>query len=383
MFAIQTMDRNIRSLGGAMLKESVPGSLLKITILILVLSSPVTLTHGDNDRIITPKHYVPSLTSAQSILLDVEILGREGRVDPGPVREVSTRRLEGVGFTVTAEAGASHDVVVRIRCREPVPPPGPDATSGSRDDRILSPTFRGPPCLVRYLVAQRPMDWQRVDRIVFTMGVQAAERVSSGNRPLEPGEYLARFLEEYEYPLLLAAEWGQSKRLLGLLKTPATDPRRRATIIALLGEIRAEDSIPCLTESLQNDALVRDAALALGNFGVEVRMPLVALLQTSPRSDVQAAAARSLGMIGATSGDWSLAPLFVQVLKEPGLDLSVKVELVWALGKSPDRDSLPVLEELYKEAWRTRSNDPRLQELRKAIDWSHRSVRLGGHTDEY
>ncbi len=42
-----------------------------------------------------------------------------------------------------------------------------------------------------------------------------------------------------------------------------------------------------------------------------------------------------------------------------------------------------VLTEGMQESWRIRSHDPRLQELMKDIDSSHRSVRLGGHTDEY
>ena len=110
---------------------------------------------------------------------------------------------------------------------------------------------------------------------------------------------------------------------------------------------------------------------------------MIKLLRSSAQPDVQAAAARSLGQIGATTGDWSLTPLFVEVLERPDLDIVVQIELVWALGKNPDRRSLPILEELYNQAWGIRSDDPRLQQLRAAIDWSHRAVRLGGHTYEY
>ena len=156
-----------------------------------------------------------------------------------------------------------------------------------------------------------------------------------------------------------------------------------AMIILLLGEIRAEEALPCLVEALEQEALAKDAAEALGNFGASVKAPLVKLLRTSDRPDVQAAAAKSLGRVGATTGEWVLTALFIDMLERPDLDIAVQIELVWALGKNPDRRALPILDNMYDRVWSVRSDDPQLQELRAAIDWSHRGARLGGHTDEY
>ena len=241
----------------------------------------------------------------------------------------------------------------------------------------------GPPCLLKYAYKGKSMPWQRVDRIVFSLGVEAARRAENKGSGLALMDSLARYLEEFDYPLLLTAEWEQTVRLRALLENARTDLERKRTIIFLLGEIRAEEAVGCLLIALEDDALVEPAAHALGNFGRQVREPLIKLLRSSQRPEVQAAAARSLGNIGASTGDWSLSPLFVELLEGPDLNIAVQIELVWALGKNPDRRSLPVLQRLYDQVWSIRSDDPKLEELRKAVDWSHRGVRLGGHTDEY
>ncbi len=227
------------------------------------------------------------------------------------------------------------------------------------------------------------MPWQWVDRIVFSLGVEAARRAEKKGSGVAPMDTFARYLEEYDYPLLLTAEWGQTVRLRALLENARTDLERKRTIISLLGEVRAAEAVNCLLLALEDDALVEPAAHALGNFGRQVREPLVRLLRSSQRPEVQAAAARSLGNIGASTGDWSLSPLFVEILERPDLDIAVQIELVWALGKNPDRRSLPALERLYNRVWSIKSDDPQHDELRRAVDWSHRGVRLGGHTDEY
>ncbi len=41
------------------------------------------------------------------------------------------------------------------------------------------------------------------------------------------------------------------------------------------------------------------------------------------------------------------------------------------------------LAELERTIWMIPSNDPEVQKLRQAVDWSIREVRQGGHTDDY
>ncbi len=172
-------------------------------------------------------------------------------------------------------------------------------------------------------------------------------------------------------------------RLVVLLEKSKTSLQRRKKIIALLGEVQGEQGLPCLLDLLNDSHLQLDAAWALGNFGAQAQEPLITLLQTHPNEKMQAAAAQSLGRIGAATGDTRLTPLYIELLRKPGLDIQVKTEIVWAIGKSPDFRAHSTLEALENEIWNSRSNKPELQKLRKAVDWSIREVRQGGHTGDY
>jgi hypothetical protein len=68
-----------------------------------------------------------------------------------------------------------------------------------------------------YRLGDMKVKWQREVRTEFEDAEQAARSAKVG----DPGAYalgkLRDTLETYEFPLLLAAEWGQSMRLLTLL----------------------------------------------------------------------------------------------------------------------------------------------------------------------
>ncbi len=348
-----------------------------------VLSGVAVGQHSSANPILTPRQSMPELAGAQTVLVDVTASINDGSADPSRLRAIVTRRFREIGFAVATDADQNHDVAVQIACREAEPAARLPGKTGEDGVRMGERSFMGPPCLLKYAYRGKSMPWKRVDRIVFSLGVEASRRAEKKGSGVAPMDTFARYLEEYDYPLLLTAEWEQTVRLRALLENARTDLERKRTIIFLLGEVRAEEAVNCLLIALEDDALVEPAALALGNFGRQVREPLVRLLRNAQRPEVQAAAARSLGNIGASTGDWSLSPLFVEILERPGLDIAVQIELVWALGKNPDRRSLPALERLYNRVWSVKSDDPQLDELRKAVDWSHRGVRLGGHTDEY
>ena len=347
------------------------------------LSGVIPAQQASANPILTPKEHVPALVDAETILVDVQARTNSGSADPAPLTAILARRFSDIGLSVVTDSSQAHDVVVKVICREPTPAMSTPKSPGGAMAPAPAGVSHGPPCLIRYVYQGRSMEWQRVERVIFTLGVEAVRKVASEASNSAPMQTFALFLERYDYPVLLAAEWGQTRRLRSLLEGRGTALPRKRAIISLLGEIRAEDAVRCLLEALEDRALVAPAALALGNFGKNVRSPLVMLLTTSLRSDVQAAAASSLGRIGATTGDWSLVPLFIEMLKRPDLDIAVQIELVLALGKNPDRRALPILEQLYDRVWSVRSDNPQMEELGKAIDWSHRSARLGGHTDEY
>ena len=58
------------------------------------------------------------------------------------------------------------------------------------------------------------------------------------------------------------------------------------------------------------------------------------------------------------------------MMDTPQIDLQVQIEIVKAIGKIPDYQSIEPLKKLGLKSWTSRSRDPLVQELREAIDWS-------------
>jgi len=65
------------------------------------------------------------------------------------------------------------------------------------------------------------------------------------------------------------------------------------------------------------------------------------------------------------------------------VDIRVRTQLAWALGKAPDMRAFPTLLQLEEYIWNDHSQDPYLQEFREAVDWSIREVKQGGHGDDF
>ncbi len=229
-------------------------------------------------EVLTPRQPIPTLAQAQIILIATSVFKAEEKVNPWPLIQTIARRLREVGYVVVTDPTQSHDVAVQFRCQEPdlegwqALPPGANFLESS-----------GPPCLVSYSFEGKPIKWQRIDTIVFSEGVQAAERAATTMQGPGPGPLPAstRFLEHFDFPLLLSAEWGQVDRLLTLLDDPKTSLERKRKIVKLLGEIRADQACPRLTQALQDQILMVEATYALGSFGAKARPHLIRMLQNS------------------------------------------------------------------------------------------------------
>jgi len=304
---------------------------------------------------------------------------------PSSVEKIVTKRMEELGYTVETDQFSPHDVVVQVTC-------GRVETKESRvqPSRSFSPRpiknpdlFNGPPCLFQYRFQGTLMPWLQVERVIYSEGVKAAKQLASRNPTAGPTLLTLSYLKEFEFPLLLSAEWGQVDRLLRALRSPNTSLSRKEMIMVLLGEIQAEPAFEDLTDALEDKFLRPGAARALGEFGEMARPYLTSLLNTSTRPEVQVAAIHGLGRVGALTGDTSSTSLLLQILQAPGVNRRVQTEVVWALGKAPDFRAFPALAELERTIWMIPSNDPEVQKLRQAVDWSIREVRQGGHTDDY
>ena len=73
----------------------------------------------------------------------------------------------------------------------------------------------------------------------------------------------------------------------------------------------------------------------------------------------------------------------MKMVADTTLDLRVRTQLAWALGKAPDMRAFPTLVEIETYIWNDSSPSLDLQEFREAVDWSIREVKQGGHGDNF
>jgi hypothetical protein len=312
------------------------------------------------------------LEKIQIVLVETLVLTDKGGVDSGPFTDTITKRLGEMGYTVITDSAKPHDVVFRVKCEQRKTWEGTTAAGGDADlPDSPSRLWKGPACQLTYVLGGMKIKWQKEVRTEFEDAVAAAD---TAHAP-EPGAYammkLREALERYEFPLLLAAEWGQHDRLLKALDSPETSQARKIKILSLLGEMQADEALPKLKDALKDRDLVKQALLAMGNLGPEGIPLLVDIMNTAPQAEVQAAAAKGLGQIGGVNGDASVVPPLLAKLQNPKTDWAVLTEVAWALGKIPDKRSIQPLYDLDKklQAIRDPDNVP-LKKLKEAVFWA-------------
>ena len=128
--------------------------------------------------------------------------------------------------------------------------------------------------------------------------------------------------------------------------------------------------LTALQQTMADPELAPEATKAMGFMGRAAAPFLLGLLKKSDSIEIKASAAEALGEIGARSGDTSILPTLLAMMDAPKIDLRVQTEIVKAVGKIPDYQSIEPLEKLGLKSWTSQSQDPHMQELRKAIDWS-------------
>jgi hypothetical protein len=312
------------------------------------------------------------LEKIQTLRIEAIALTEKGAVDAAPIAELVARRIGELGYTVVSEAGTAHDVVFKVKCEERKTWEGTTAAGGDADlPDAPSRLWKGPACQLTYLLGTMKVKWQKEVRTEFEDARLSAQLANVG----DPGAYamgkLKNALEIYEFPLLLAAEWGQTERLLKLLDRSDTPQARKFKIISLLGEMQADEALPKLKEMLKDRDLAKHAIGAMGNLGKEGIPLLVDIMNTSSQPELQAAAAKSLGQLGGMHGDVSVVAPLLAKLENPKTDWSVLTEVAWSLGKIPDKRSIQPLYDLDKklQALRDPENVP-LRKLKEAVFWA-------------
>ena len=312
------------------------------------------------------------LEKIQIVRIEAIALTDKGAVDATPFADLVALRMSELGYTAVDEGGKHHDVVMKVKCEQRKTWEGTTAAGGDADlPDAPSRLWKGPACQMTYLLGHVKVKWQKEVRTDFEDAGQAAQSANAG----DPGAYamskLRDALETYEFPLLLAAEWGQPDRLLKLLDQSDTPQARRFKIISLLGEMQADEAMPKLKEVLKDRDLAKQAIAAMGNLGREGIPLLVDIMNTSPQPELQAAAAKGLGQLGGMHGDASVVPQLLAKLQDPKTDWSVLTEVAWSLGKIPDKRSIQPLYDLDKKLQAIRDpENVQLKKLKEAVFWA-------------
>jgi HEAT repeats/PBS lyase HEAT-like repeat len=311
------------------------------------------------------------LAKAQTILVEPIAITDKGAVPAEAIGKTISNRLQEIGYTTVSKTSDPHDVVLRVKCEQRKTWEGTAAVGGDADlPDSPSRVWKGPACQLNYLLDGTKIKWQKEVRTEFQDAAEAAQKAGAA----EPGAFamtkLDERLQQYDFPLILASEWGQADRLLKIMDAAGTDHILKLKIISLLGEMQADEAFPKLKEALKDKDLAKQAAEALGRTGKESIPILVDMMKNSNDPELQAAAAKGLGQVGGLHGDASVIPPLLDMLFKPGVDMRVRTEVVWAIGKVPDKRAIEPLHKLDREVQAMRSEDPAFKKLKEAAFWS-------------
>ena len=167
-----------------------------------------------------------------------------------------------------------------------------------------------------------------------------------------------------------------------MLGSPATPKLRKLHILSALSEVHAPEALSHVTGLLKDPDLVQESIIALGGLGRESIPLLIDLFESSQLTIIQAAAAKGLGNVAALSGDYRVIPPLHHYLNQTlktfktvrDIDFMVLTEVVWALGKLPDKRTVQPMDELQSRIWLLYDTSPEMASLREAVNWSYKQV---------
>lgn len=317
------------------------------------------------------------LEKIDRVLVETVALSDKGSADAAPFREVVTRRMREFAYTIVTDPAQPHDVTFNVKCEQHKIWEG-TTKMGSDADLPDSPSrlWKGPACQLSYILDGKKMAWRKEVRTEFADAQQAAEAAHAG----DPSDYamskLKERLEEYDFPALITAEWGQEERLFKVYDDPATPTARKVRLIGLFGYTFETKAVPRLLTALKGDDLemAKASALALGNIGQKDTVPTLIDVMRNGKPELRPAAAKALGVLGALHGDFTIVDPLLETLKTD--DVALKTEVAWALGKLPDRKAYEPLYALQKSLHHVRDNDadPKVVKLKEAVNWSIKQI---------
>ena len=342
-----------------------------VFILLLGLISLASESGWASREYFTPQQK-EQLAKVQAVRVEAIALTDKGAVNARPFADIASRGLSELGYAVVTDESKPHDAVFKVKCEQRKTWEGTTSMGGDADlPDSPSRIWKGPACQMSYVLGSLKIKWQKEVRTSFEDAVDAAKKANVA----DPGDFAMEQLKEllgrYDFPVLLAAEWGHADRLLKVLDTQGASQLRKLKVISLLGDLMSDEALPMLKEALKDKDLAKQAAVALGNIGRDGIPLLINILKTSNQIELQAAAAKGLGQVGGLHGDPTIVPPLLEKLQDPQTDWAVLTEVAWALGKMPDKRSIEPLYALDRKLQAMRDPDNMaLKKLKEAVFWS-------------
>ena len=364
-------------------------SLLVVLAICSIFSLSIVLVPQSSARrtYLTPEQK-QQLQRAQTVFVNALALTEKGRTNPEHLQALVSQRLTEVGFSVVVDRKQTHDVEFKVKCEERKTWTGTTAAGGDAElFDAPSRLWKGPACLLTYLLGGQNLGWYKEVRTSFQDAMQSAKSAGAKDAGAYALTKLAERLEQYDFPVLLAAEWGQPDRLMKLLDVSTTPKIRKLFILSTLSTIEAESALPRLTKLMQDKDLAQEAVEALTGVGEDSIPFLTNLFQSSTQPEIQAAAAKALGDVAGSSGNPTAIPPLLNYLKtalknfnsSADVNFPVLTEVVWSLGKLRDENSLEPVDELNQKVWLIRDNSKAMADLREAANWTYKQLDLDGH----
>ncbi|RMH07392.1 MAG: HEAT repeat domain-containing protein [Nitrospirae bacterium] len=333
---------------------------------------------------ITPEQKA-QMKHIQTIYLHVIALTENGRVPADDLAATIQPRLEKLGYKVVLSRKAPHDVEFRVKCEERKKWAG-TTRSGGDAELAYAPArlWKGPACLFSYRLQGQDLGWYIETRTDFEDAYAAAQNANVPDSGAYAMSQLRQKLQEFDFPVLIATEWGHTDRLTKLLSSPDTSKERKFRILSILSEVKAKEAFPYLLQMTNDPEYAERAIVALAGLGSQAIPVLTKLFKTSQDSSIQAAAAKSLGIIGAHTGDPTITPPLLEYLNHAlehmetskDIDFPVLTEVVWSIAKLRNEKSLKPIEELNRKIWLIRDTSPEMQKLREAANVATKMIDL-------
>ena len=323
------------------------------------------------------------LDKIQTIRVHVLALTERGKVDGTAIQDIVRHRLEELGYNVVTDRDDPSDVIVNVKCEEQKKWAGTTRAGGDAD-HVGSPSrlWKGPACLFSYHLDGRDLGWYIEARTTFEDPGEASKVANAPQSGPYAIQQLAERILEFDFPVMLAAEWGHDTRLLELLKNPNTPNKRKLKILSLLPQVQSSDALPFLINMIQDKELAEEAIVALASTGSDAIPLLTEIFHTETDSAIRAAAAKGLGEIGAHTGDPTITPPMLAYLLESlkhlktstDIDFPILTEVVWSLGKLRNEKSIEPINELQSKIWLIYDTSKEMATLREATNWTYKQI---------